>query len=253
MNKNRILISEDTDLWQGIFTRLLTEAGYEVRSAKSRVQTHSELERYLFDVVLVDICLDEEDESNTDGVENLKEVQSLGNGTQAIVLTGYGTVSLAVTAIRDLEVFHFLEKEVLEPEKFLRIVAQAVRTSHIKRTHRGLSQDPLSMVDDFDFHKAASDMAVAEDDLKFMVRNLASTAAPAMIDDVRAEIIGKGSDSLISLKFWSMAFGCGAEMTIGNGENPYFNETENPLAVTKSGRVVGMVERKPNIQFEDCC
>src|SRR6185295_2142598 len=58
-------------------------------------------------VILTDLMM-----PRMDGFELLKELATRGDRTPAIVLTGFGTLTQAVSVVHDLKAFWFLEKPV---------------------------------------------------------------------------------------------------------------------------------------------
>jgi ActR/RegA family two-component response regulator len=239
---NRILVSEDNKNWQDIFTRLLTGANYEVRKASNLQETKWQLDRCLFDLVLVDICLDESDETNVDGVETMRMIQLLSEGTQAIVLTGFATVDLAVSAMREFHVFNFLKKESFDQEVFLKEVAEAVKQAQITSTQLSLSQDPLTLFDSVDLEKASAAFRLPLPRLQFMLRNLIMKTGPTKMQNNSAQITGSGSNSLIVLDYWSKAYACRVHLAVGDNDKVAAG-TAVILAEIEEGKVRGLVEK----------
>jgi hypothetical protein len=85
----------------------------------------------------VDICLTEGDLSNTDGIAFLDELgmRFSDDHTHAIVLSGHGTISVAVDAVRRPYVVNYIEKDpgMLDEELLKAEVARAWRLTQARR------------------------------------------------------------------------------------------------------------------------
>jgi DNA-binding NtrC family response regulator len=67
-----------------------------------------------------------------DGFELLKHLHEHGDLTPAIVLTGFGSMEKALSAVRDLKAFWYLEKPV-EPRAFKTLLERAIRHKRLLR------------------------------------------------------------------------------------------------------------------------
>jgi CheY-like chemotaxis protein len=85
----RILVVDDLDDWQKTLSGLLREAGYEVDVAGSLNQATKLLRSNLFDLAVIDVRLDETDESNIDGLNLASEIKHLWPSVKTIIITGY--------------------------------------------------------------------------------------------------------------------------------------------------------------------
>src|SRR5215216_3948157 len=73
-------------------------------------------------VAVVDLSLSPNEHNNYDGLRVLDAVRKLDPNCRAILLTGFATVELAVTALTDYGAFTFLRKESFHRSQFRDIV-----------------------------------------------------------------------------------------------------------------------------------
>ena len=98
----KILIIDDENVLSGSLSRALRHHGYLTNTARSKqefYQTGADN-----DIVLLDLKL-----PDGDGLELMKYIKRKNPGTQVIVMTGYGTIDLAVSATKQ-GAFHFITK-----------------------------------------------------------------------------------------------------------------------------------------------
>ena len=111
----RVLIVDDVVDWQNSLSGLLSDEGYAVRSVGSRVKALDALNSECFNVAVLDVRLDEEDEGNTEGLLLMHEIKKSYPSIAIIILTGYATVGMVREALepddeRNSPAFGFLEK-----------------------------------------------------------------------------------------------------------------------------------------------
>ncbi len=98
MNKPRILIVEDDAEWQEIYRRCLSNAPYEITSARKVSTALTLLQESTFDVVITDLkMLGGTEEFSGFGV--LDVAKQKNPDAQVIVITGYGSVEHAIRAM----------------------------------------------------------------------------------------------------------------------------------------------------------
>lgn len=118
----RALVVEDDHSWQQIISEILSECGLEVDIAPNLNDATLALKAQPHRVAVVDLSLSPNDHNNIDGLRVLDAVRSLDPNCRAILLTGFATVELAVTALTDYGAFTFLRKESFHRSQFRDIV-----------------------------------------------------------------------------------------------------------------------------------
>jgi DNA-binding NtrC family response regulator len=89
-----VLVVEDTPDWRTKLVGYLVEEGeYDILEADNYESATKLLQKQPFDVALIDIRLVDWDETNEQGMQLLRELDAISdeNGTQSVVITGYGT------------------------------------------------------------------------------------------------------------------------------------------------------------------
>ncbi|MBZ5523817.1 MAG: sigma-54 dependent transcriptional regulator [Acidobacteriia bacterium] len=105
-NESRILLIDDDPGILESLTEYLTERGYEVQQASSLRAAYRVLEEDLPDIAILDYRL-----PDGDALEFLAKLKSMNVHTETIVLTGHGSIDLAVKAIKE-GAYQFLTKPV---------------------------------------------------------------------------------------------------------------------------------------------
>ena len=118
----RALVVEDDHSWQQIISEILSDCGLEVDIATNLDEANLSLKSQPHRVVVVDLSLSPDDHNNYDGLRVLDAVRRLDPNCRAILLTGFATVELAVTALTDYGAFTFLRKESFHRSQFRDIV-----------------------------------------------------------------------------------------------------------------------------------
>ncbi|MFZ6028427.1 MAG: response regulator [Chloroflexota bacterium] len=158
----RALVVEDDRSWQQILSEILGDSGLKVDVADSFNAAISLLRTHPHRIALVDLSLSSDDHENRDGLRVLDAIRRHDPGCQAILLTGYATVELAVSAITEYGAFTFLRKENFNRAQFRDLLQRALtsapvgsETGKVKslsaRTETGTAQRtvrPILVVDD---------------------------------------------------------------------------------------------------------
>jgi len=118
----RALVIEDDRSWQQILSEILVDCGLEVDVAENLEQATQMLKAQPHRVAVVDLSLSPNDHNNIDGLRVLDAVRKLDPSCRAILLTGFATVELAVTALTDYGAFTFLRKESFHRSQFRDVV-----------------------------------------------------------------------------------------------------------------------------------
>lgn len=104
MPLERILVADDDDLIRRMLCSALTDKGYEVEAVASGKAALTALTKTHFDLLLTDMRME-----GISGIELLKSAKATYPGLLVIVMTAFGTVENAVSAMQ-LGAFHYLLK-----------------------------------------------------------------------------------------------------------------------------------------------
>jgi two-component system, response regulator RegA len=109
--RRSLLIVDDDDTFRRRLARALTDRGFEVREAADSVTARRLAEEESPEFATVDLRLraglvaplgptDDSPLQATDGLELVRELHALDTTTRIVVLTGYGSIATAVSAMR---------------------------------------------------------------------------------------------------------------------------------------------------------
>ncbi|PQO42955.1 sigma-54-dependent transcriptional regulator [Blastopirellula marina] len=129
----RILIVDNDKAHAMTMCESLERVGYPCTVATSGPEGIERIERDDFEIVITDLVMNE-----IDGIGVLKKAKSDLPGCEVIVVTGHGTISIAVEAMQQ-GAFNFLEKP-LTPDKLRAAVARAAETVQLRQTNTDLLQ-----------------------------------------------------------------------------------------------------------------
>ncbi len=198
-NKPVVLILEDLSNWQDTVRRLLDPEIYEIVIVNSLPSAKALLHSRIIDAAIVDIRLEEGDVNNTDGMAFLDEMEKyyIDDRTHAVMLSGHGTIPLAVDALTrsSRSVLTYFEKEKLYDERSrfteaIKLAVQKAQTLRAERVHRvlpdflveaiGISNLTSSLVPDVEPLAANKDLGMLLRNLLFDTLPLATAARANM-------------------------------------------------------------------------
>jgi DNA-binding NarL/FixJ family response regulator len=118
----KALVVEDDRSWQQILSELLSECGLEVETVSRLEEATLRLKAQSHRLAVVDLSLSPNDHNNQDGLRVLDAVRRLDPDCHTVLLTGFATVELAVSALTEYGAFTFLRKESFQRGQFRDIV-----------------------------------------------------------------------------------------------------------------------------------
>jgi DNA-binding NtrC family response regulator len=133
MKTPRILIVDDElNIRQGL-AEALQDQGYEIEQAASG-EAALELVRLMpFDLVLVDLVMEE-----MDGIEVLRQINREWPQTEVVIITAHGTIETAVTALRE-GAYDYLTKPI-NVKRFRSYVHNILRAQELQEENRRLRE-----------------------------------------------------------------------------------------------------------------
>ncbi|MDQ7030164.1 MAG: DNA-binding response regulator [Ardenticatenia bacterium] len=124
----RALIVEDEPAWRELLAEMVADLGASVRAVASYDAAIAALVEGPYQLALIDLALAGPDHENQDGLRVLAQFRQRWPQGRAILITGYGTVELAVKALTEYGASDFIRKEAFDRERFLESVRRATRT-----------------------------------------------------------------------------------------------------------------------------
>jgi two-component system nitrogen regulation response regulator NtrX len=166
MYKTILVVDDEGSICQSL-QGILTDEGYEVRTAGSSEEALKAIEEDLPDLVLLDIWL-----PGMDGLEALKIIKTDYPQVQVIMMSGHGNIETAVKATK-LGAFDFIEKPI-SLEKVVLLVNHALDLIRLEDENKFLKQKVTSA-----FELIGQSKTIL--DLKEMIRIVAPTNAWILI------------------------------------------------------------------------
>ena len=118
----RALIVEDSPAWQEILSEILTDQGLVVDVASNLEDATATLRATPHRMAVIDLSLHDNSGQNEDGLRVMEAVRRHDPGCIPILLTGYATVEVAVSALTELGAYTCLRKETFRRSEFRELV-----------------------------------------------------------------------------------------------------------------------------------
>ncbi|MEW6601304.1 MAG: sigma-54 dependent transcriptional regulator, partial [Nitrospirota bacterium] len=136
----RVLVAEDEEITLNNIKETLEEEGFEVRTVTDGAQAHARLEEEKFDVLITDIKM-----PFLSGIELLEKTKTAHPDTEVIVITGFGSISSAIEAMKKGAVDYITKPFDLD-ELVIRVKKISEQKSLIKdnlalRTYLGMEKN----------------------------------------------------------------------------------------------------------------
>ncbi len=127
-----ILVVEDDTRMRELLTEILKGEGYSVTDASTGEEGMELLESKEYDLIITDLKM-----PDTDGISILRRAKQLYPETLVIVITAYGTVDSAITAMKS-GAYDYIQKP-FEPEELLFVVKKAIDYRNLMKENLRLS------------------------------------------------------------------------------------------------------------------
>jgi CheY-like chemotaxis protein len=122
--QGRILVMDDDPRWRDALSDVLRRSGFHVDTAANSSQAWNLLSSGFYHLLILDIRMEDTDTTNVEGMEVLRDLGSLREVTQVIVLSAYGTKEQMRTAFRQYNVADFQSKDEFDDNAFVETVRQ---------------------------------------------------------------------------------------------------------------------------------
>jgi DNA-binding NarL/FixJ family response regulator len=136
----RALIVEDDHSWQQIVTEILTDLGLAVDVADTLEAAVEALAATPHRLAVVDLSLSGPDHRNRDGLAVLEAIRRQDPGCAAVLLTGFATVELAVSALTEYGALTCLRKESFRRAEFRQVVQRVLALAPTPPSPSGIPQ-----------------------------------------------------------------------------------------------------------------
>jgi len=94
--QNKILVVDDEKIIRESLSYILKKEGYEVEEAENGKVAYNILRERSFDLVITDLEMPE-----MKGIELLEQIRKLNVQTSTVVITAYGSLETAISALRN--------------------------------------------------------------------------------------------------------------------------------------------------------
>ena len=130
---HKILIIDDEKDICFLISEILKDENYNTSVALNSDEAISKFNEIKPDLVILDVWLSN---SKLDGIEILKEFKSINNNIPIIIISGHGTVDLAVKSIKN-GAYDFLEKP-FNSDKLIILTKRAIESSSLLSENKNL-------------------------------------------------------------------------------------------------------------------
>ena len=145
----KVLIIDDEKDICFLISEILKDEKYSTYSAHNSDEAIANFNKNKPDLVILDVWLSN---SKLDGIEILKEFKNINKNIPVIIISGHGTVDLAVSAIKN-GAYDFLEKP-FNSDKLIILSNRAIENSRLKNENQDLKEliaPDVSLIGDSNF------------------------------------------------------------------------------------------------------
>jgi two-component system nitrogen regulation response regulator NtrX len=126
MAREILIVDDEADI-RMLITGILSDEGYATREASDSSSALDAIRNRRPNLVILDIWLQD---SELDGLELLQAIMREQPGLPVLMISGHGTIELAVNAIK-LGAYEFIEKP-FKADRLLLVVDRAIEAAHLK-------------------------------------------------------------------------------------------------------------------------
>jgi two-component system, NtrC family, response regulator AtoC len=168
--KIKVLVVDDEAIMRDSLRDWLTDAGHAVLTAENASEALEIIRNEKPGVAVIDLVL-----PGTDGLELLKKARQIMPSIQVIIITAYGSVPTAITAIKE-GAYDYIEKP-FSPEKVELLIAKLVERQALLEENLSLRQ---KLEEKYSFENIVAKSARMQTIIE-MIKVVASSNAPVLI------------------------------------------------------------------------
>jgi len=131
----KVLIIDDEKDICFLISEILKDEKYLTYSALNSDEAINQFNKYNPDLVILDVWLSN---SRLDGIEILKEFKKINSNVPVIIISGHGTVDLAVSSIKN-GAYDFIEKP-FNSDKLVILAKRAIESSKLLNENKNLKE-----------------------------------------------------------------------------------------------------------------
>ena len=131
----KVLIIDDEKDICFLISEILKDEKYLTYSALNSDEAINQFKKYNPDLVILDVWLSN---SKLDGIEILKEFKKINTNVPVIIISGHGTVDLAVSSIKN-GAYDFIEKP-FNSDKLVILAKRAIESSKLLNENKNLKE-----------------------------------------------------------------------------------------------------------------
>ncbi|HKS41447.1 MAG TPA: sigma-54 dependent transcriptional regulator [Blastocatellia bacterium] len=129
----RILIVDDESNITGALELILSEEGYEIKTASSFAQAVEHLREFIFDLVFTDLRLPDQS-----GIDLLSQVKKDHPETEVVLMTAHGSLDVTIEAIKK-GAYYYLEKP-FTPDQVLMLIRRTLEFAAVRQENQNLKR-----------------------------------------------------------------------------------------------------------------
>ena len=129
--KTKVLVVDDEAIIRDSLHDWLTDTGYQVFTAENGPQALEIIQREGLKIVITDLVM-----PGMDGIELMKNAKEISSNIEVIIITAYGSIPTAITAMRE-GAYDYIEKPFC-PERAELLIEKLVE-------HQGLIEENISL------------------------------------------------------------------------------------------------------------
>lgn len=129
----RILIVDDESNITGALELILSEEGYEIKTASSVAQAIELLREHIFDLVFTDLRL-----PDASGIDLLSQVKKDHPETEVVLMTAHGSLDVTIEAIKK-GAYYYLEKP-FTPDQVLMLIRRTLEFAAVRQENQNLKR-----------------------------------------------------------------------------------------------------------------
>lgn len=133
----KILVVDDEEEFRDVYRIIFEDKGYETHVASSGEECLLMLKEQVYDLVLSDFKM-----GGIDGIELIKEIKEKQYSCEVIIVTGFGTISSAVNAMK-LGAFSYFIKGS-DPEVLLKEIDKLVKIKILENNNKAIREQLIN-------------------------------------------------------------------------------------------------------------